>query len=253
MSDIVNRLKDYLFDNKISNIPEIKYLQESDLILTINRGFTELFRRKPKNPIIYLSKWLSRESLSKELEQQYKENKIRRENLKHKYYLKERQNYIMSQRNNEIKKVRKEYEDSLITEINSCKDFWLGFNHICERLKTLTNSTGCYICIYDQKRRPVTDEDDMDGHLDPSGVKVLRYIGWNNDHDFLDGKYLEQNEGVTYDLINNKSQINVQENQQEKVEEKKIEEKKENNEINIDSNIKTLMIDFSENLDWDAI
>ena len=40
MSDIVNRLKDYLFDNKISNIPEIKYLQESDLILTINRGFT---------------------------------------------------------------------------------------------------------------------------------------------------------------------------------------------------------------------
>ena len=243
MSDIVNRLKDYLFDNKISNIPEIKYLQESDLILTINRGFTELFRRKPKNPIIYLSKWLSRESLSKELEQQYKENKIRRENLKHKYYLKERQNYIMSQRNNEVKKVRKEYEDSLITEINSCKDFWLGFNHICERLKTLTNSTGCYICIYDQKRRPVTDEDDMDGHLDPSGVKVLRYIGWNNDHDFLDGKYLEQNEGVTYDLINNKSQINVQENQQEKVEEKKIEEKKENNEINIDSNIKTLMIE----------
>jgi isopenicillin N synthase-like dioxygenase len=83
----------------------------------------------------------------------------------------------------------------------------------------------------------------MDGHLDPSGVKVLRYIGWNNDHDFLDGKYLEQNEGVTYDLINNKSQINVQENQQEKVEEKKIEEKKENNEINIDSNIKTLMIE----------
>ena len=241
MSEILNKLKDYLFDNKISNIPEIKFLQESDIILTINRGFTELYRTKPKNPIIFLSKWLSRESLAKELEQRYKDNKIKRENLEIKYYQMQKQQYILEQRKKQQIKIRKEEEDDLITEIKTCTDFWLGFNHICDRLKTLTKATGCYIGIYDQKRRPVTEEDDMDGHLDPSGTKVLRYISWNNDHDFLEGKCLEPNEGVTFDLITSKPQGNIQGNQQERQEEKKNEEKKEEN--NSEENIKTLLIE----------
>jgi hypothetical protein len=56
MSDLIKKLEEYLLDNKISNIPEIKFLQDSDLIFTINRGFTELYRTKPKNPILFLSK-----------------------------------------------------------------------------------------------------------------------------------------------------------------------------------------------------
>ena len=81
----------------------------------------------------------------------------------------------------------------------------------------------------------------MDGHLDPSGTKVLRYIGWNNDHNFLDGKYLEANEGVTFDLISSKPQGNVLENQQEKSFEKKEEIKEKEN--NIVENIKSLIIE----------
>jgi hypothetical protein len=243
MSELINKLKDYLLDNKTSNIPEIRFLQESDLIYTINRGFTELYRAKPKNPILFLSKWLNRESLTKELEQKYKDSKIQRDKLEIKYYQKEKQKSILDQRNAEKKKVKKEDEDSLITEIKSCKDFWLGFNHICERLKTLTNATGCYIGIYDQKRRPVKEEDDMDGHLDPSGTKVLRYIAWNDDHAFLDDKCLEPNEGVTFDLITPKAQQNNQENQQEKPDEQKGELKKEDMEKKLEDSIKSLLID----------
>ena len=55
--------------------------------------------------------------------------------------------------------------------------------------------------IYDLKRRQVEEDDDETGHIDPSNSKVLRYIGWNDDHNFLDGQYLEQNQGVTFDLI----------------------------------------------------
>ena len=243
MAELINRLKDYLFDNKTSNIPEIKFLQESDLIHTINRGFTELYRVKPKNPILFLSKWLNRESLTKDLQQKYKDSKIQRDNLEIKYFQQEKQKYILEQRTEEKKKVKKNDEDSLITEIKSCKDFWLGFNHICERLKTLTNATGCYIGIYDQKRRPVKEEDDMDGHLDPSGTKVLRYIAWNGDHAFLDDKCLEPNEGVTFDLITPKAQQNNQENQQEKPDEQKGELKKEDMEKKLEDSIKSLLID----------
>ena len=243
MSELINRLKDYLLDNKTSNIPEIRFLQESDLIYTINRGFTELYRAKPKNPILFLSKWLNRESLTKELEQKYKDSKIQRDKLEIKYYQKEKQKNILEQRNAEKKKVKKEDEDSLITEIKSCKDFWLGFNHICERLKTLTNATGCYIGIYDQKRRPVKEEDDMDGHLDPSGTKVLRYIAWNNDHAFLDDKCLEPNEGVTFDLITPKPQEPNQEIKQENPDGQKTELKKEETEIKLEDTIKNLLIE----------
>ena len=243
MSELINKLKEFLFDNKISNIPEIKFLQESDIILTINRGFTVLYRTKPKNPTLFLSKWLSRESLSKELAQTYKDNKIRRENLEIKYYQQNKQKYQLEQRKKQKIKERKEDEDNLIREINTCTDFWLGFNHICERLKVLTKSTGCYIGIYDQKRRPVKEDDDIDGYLDPSGTKVLRYISWNDDHNFLEGKCLEPNEGVTFDLITSKISSNIQDNQQEKNEEQKKEEKKEENKNNIEENIKTLMIE----------
>ena len=243
MSELINRLKDYLLDNKTSNIPEIRFLQESDLIYTINRGFTELYRAKPKNPILFLSKWLNRESLTKELEQKYKDSKIQRDKLEIKYYQQEKQKNILEQRNAEKKKVKKEDEDSLITEIKSCKDFWLGFNHICERLKTLTNATGCYIGIYDQKRRPVKEEDDMDGHLDPSGTKVLRYIAWNNDHAFLDDKCLEPNEGVTFDLITPKPQEPNHEIKQENPDGQKTELKKEETEIKLEDTIKNLLIE----------
>ena len=243
MSDLINKMKEYLLDNKTSSIPEIKFLQESDLIFTLNRGFTELYRAKPKNPILFLSKWLNRESLTKELEQKYRDSKIQRDKLEIKYYQKEKQKSILDQRNAEKKKVKKEDEDSLITEIKSCKDFWLGFNHICERLKTLTNATGCYIGIYDQKRRPVKEEDDMDGHLDPSGTKVLRYIAWNDDHAFLDDKCLEPNEGVTFDLITPKPQEQNQEIKQENPDGQKTDLKKEDTEIKLEDTIKNLLIE----------
>ena len=253
MSDLLTRLKDLLLDNKTSNIPEIKFLQESDITLTINRGFTELYRAKPENPILFLSKWLSRESRAKELEKKYKDNKIKKENLEIKYYQKEKYKHILKERDYQTKKVRKDDENSLIQEIKDCKDFWLGFNHICERLKTLTNATGCYIGIYDQKRRPVKEDDDMDGHLDPSGTKVLRYIGWNNDHSFLDGLCLEPNQGVTYDLITpkpaqgggeaenpNQENKNLEQNQQNPNEGEK---KEKVEEIKLEDTVKSLLID----------
>ena len=40
-----------------------------------------------------------------------------------------------------------------------------------------------------------------ESYIDPSNTKVIRYIAWSNDHDFLHGKFIEPNKGVTYDLI----------------------------------------------------
>jgi hypothetical protein len=206
MSDLLIRLKEQMVLNpNNAYIPEIEYLKESTLCETLNKAFTELYRVKPENPIIFLSKWLTRESKSMELLRKYNEDALKREKLKMKYHLKDKKEEAKNQLNEEAKKVYSDHQESLIKEIQTCPDFWLGFNHICEELKILTNATGVYIALYDLKRKEVSEDDDETGHIFQPNTQVIRYIAWNNDHDFLHGKCIEPNQGITYDLFNVKS------------------------------------------------
>ena len=249
MSDLITRLKNMSNNiNKCSDA-EIKFLQKSDLSIVLDRAFNELYRLRPENPVLFLSKWLTRESRARELAKKYFDEEQKRSKLEQKFYQEEKRKKVENLKKEEKIKLRIKDENNLIQEIKNCKDFWLGFNHICQRLKELINSTGCYIGIYDLKRRPVMEDDDETGHIDPSNAKVLRYIGWNDDHNFLDGKYLEQNQGVTFDLIfpQQKSQQQEGENQTQNNQEQKppetsqIQEKKE--EINPEDNIQILLIE----------
>ena len=201
MSDLVSRLKNMSNNTKNCTDAEILFLQKSDLTIVLDRAFNELYRLRPQNPILFLSKWLTRESRARELAKKYLDEEQKRSRLEQKFLQEEKMKNIQNLKKEEKIKSRIKDENNLLQEIKDCKDFWLGFNHICERLKKLINATGCYIGIYDLKRKPVMEEDDETGHIDPSNSKVLRYIGWNNDHNFLDGKCLEQNQGVTFDLI----------------------------------------------------
>ena len=201
MSDLISRLKSMSTNIHTCTDAEIQFLKNSSLSRVLDRGFNELYRIRPKNPVLFLSKWLIRESRAIELSKKYNDDEQRRVKLENKFYEKEKLKQKEQAKKDEEKNKRIKDENNLIKEIEECKDFWLGFNHICQRLKVLSGATGCYLGIYDLKRRQVDPDDDETGHIDPSNVKVLRYIGWNNDHNFLEGQYLEQNQGVTFDLI----------------------------------------------------
>ena len=201
MSDLISRLKSMSTNiNKCSDA-EIQFLQNSSLSRVLDRAFNELYRIRPKNPVLFLSKWLIRESRAIELSKKYYDDEQVRGKLEEKFHQKMKEKQREKEKKEEEKNMRLKDENNLIKEIEDCKDFWLGFNHICQRLKTLSKATGCYLGIYDLKRKNVEEDDDETGHIDPSNVKVLRYIGWNDDHNFLEGQYLEQNQGVTFDLI----------------------------------------------------
>ena len=230
MSDLVSRLKSMSTNiNKCSDA-EINFLQNSSLSKVLDRAFNELYRIRPKDPVMFLSKWLFRESRAIELTKKYSEDEKVRSKLEEKFLEKKRKKQIEEEKKKQEKNERKKDENSLIKEIEDCKDFWLGFNHICQRLKELSGATGCYLGIYDLKRKKVEEDDDETGHIDPSNAKVLRYIGWNDDHNFLEGQYLEQNQGVTFDLIL-PQQKPPQEGEEQKNQEKQpmpqIEQKKE--------------------------
>ena len=251
MADLITRLKKMSNNTKNCTDAEIQFLQKSDLSIVLDRAFNELYRLRPQNPVLFLSKWLTRESRARELAKKYLEEEQKRSKLEQKFYKEKKEKELEKLKKEEKIKARKNDEENLMKEIRECKDFWLGFNHICQRLKDLINATGCYIGIYDLKRRSVLEEDDETGHIDPSNSKVLRYIGWNDDHNFLDGKCLEQNQGVTFDLIlpqqktqpqvegENNNQNNNQE--QKPAEIQQIDEKKE--DLNPEDTIQTLLID----------
>ena len=201
MSDLISCLKSMSTNiNKCSDA-EIQFLQNSSLSRVLDRAFNELYRIRPKDPVLFLSKWLIRESRAIELSKKYYDDEQVRGKLEEKFHQKMKEKQREKEKKEEEKNMRLKDENNLIKEIEDCKDFWLGFNHICQRLKTLSKATGCYLGIYDLKRKNVEEDDDETGHIDPSNVKVLRYIGWNDDHNFLEGQYLEQNQGVTFDLI----------------------------------------------------
>ena len=201
MSDLISRLKSMSTNIHTCTDAEIKFLQNSSLSKVLDRAFNELYRIHPKDPVMFLSKWLFRESRAIELTKKYYDDERKRAKLEEKFFEKKKLKQIEEEKKEQEKNARKKDENSLIKEIEDCKDFWLGFNHICQRLKELSGATGCYLGIYDLKRKKVEEDDDETGHIDPSNAKVLRYIGWNDDHNFLEGQYLEQNQGVTFDLI----------------------------------------------------
>ncbi len=252
MSDLITRLRNLSNNTKNCTDAEIQFLQKSDLSIVLDRAFNELYRLRPNNPILFLSKWLTRESRARELAKKYFDEEQKRTRLEQKFFQEERQKKIENLKKEEKIKLRLKDENNFMQEIKNCKDFWLGFNHICQRLKELINATGCYIGIYDLKRKPVMEDDDENGHIDPSNSKVLRYIGWNDDHNFLDGKFLEQTQGVTFDLIFPQQKNQQQqdgENQNQQTQEQKPPEaqqqatEKKEEDVNPEDAIQTLLID----------
>ena len=75
MADIIGRLKEKLNASSTSTIPEIHFLAKSDLYIALNRGFIELYHTRfielyhsqPKNPILFLSKFLQKEIKNKRI------------------------------------------------------------------------------------------------------------------------------------------------------------------------------------------
>ena len=180
----------------------LKYLEQTGLNDIVNKGLVELYRVQPENPITFLASFLINEDNAKKIIESIhnaKENKI---NLEKKQ---KEDNEYKQKMISELKQKEEEKEkekEKLREEIRTCEDFEIKLNDICEQLKKITGATGVYISSYDYKRKPIEKiTDDENAHIDPDNIKVLRYIHWNEDHNFLKGKYLPRKKGVTYSIF----------------------------------------------------
>ena len=126
---------------------------------------------------------------------------------------------------NKIAEEKRKQKEDLEKTITTCDDFEDHLNEICEKFKNIIGATGVYISKYDLKRKyPIDPDADENGHIDPSNTKVLQYVNWCNDHNFLHHQFLPPGEGVTYKLIG-KGEGDEEEGEGENPEEKKEEQK----------------------------
>ena len=181
---------------------QLKYLDETGLNDIVNKGLVELYRVQPENPITFLASFLINEDNAKKIIESIEKSKTVKVSLEEKQ--KEEEEY-KNKMMEEMKKKQEEKEqekEKLREKIKTCTDFEDKLNEICDQLKTIIGATGVYISSYEFKRKPIEKiTDDENAHIDPDNIKVLRYIHWNEDHNFLHGKFLPKKKGVTYSLF----------------------------------------------------
>ena len=203
MEQLLKKLKSApIIKTEESEEERLKYLEEIGLNDVVNKALVELYRVQPENPITFLASYLINEDKSKKIIESLEKAKDTKKKLEKKQKEEEEYKQKMIEESKKKEEEKEQEKERLREEIKSCEDFEVKLNDICEQLKNITGATGVYISSYDYKRKQVENiTDDENAHIDPDNVKVLRYIHWNQDHDFLHGKYLPRKQGVTYSIF----------------------------------------------------
>ena len=203
MDQLLKKLKTApVIKTEESEESRLKYLEEIGLNDIVNKGLVELYRVQPENPITFLASFLINEDTAKKIIESIDKSKETKINLLKKQQEENEYKQKLLEESKKKEEEKEQKKNQLREEIKSCEDFELKLNDICEQLKQITGATGVYISSYDYKRKQVEKiTDDENAHIDPDNIKVLRYIHWNEDHNFLHGKYLPRKKGVTYSIF----------------------------------------------------
>ena len=205
MEQLLKKLKNApIIKTEESEEERLKYLEQTGLNDIVNKGLVELYRVQPENPVTFLASFLINEDNAKKIIESIKNAKKTKVTLEQKQKEKEEFNQKMLEESRKKEEEKEQEKEKLREEIKSCEDFEDKLNDICEKLKNIIGATGVYISSYEYKRKQIENiTDDENAHIDPDNIKVLRYIHWNEDHNFLHGKYLPRKKGVTYSIFLN--------------------------------------------------
>ena len=205
MEQLLKKLKNApVIKTEESEEERLKYLEQTGLNDIVNKGLVELYRVQPENPVTFLASFLINEDNAKKIIESIKNAKKTKVTLEQKQKEKEEFNQKMLEESRKKEEEKEQEKEKLREEIKSCEDFEDKLNDICEKLKNIIGATGVYISSYEYKRKEIENiTDDENAHIDPDNIKVLRYIHWNEDHNFLHGKYLPRKKGVTYSIFLN--------------------------------------------------
>jgi hypothetical protein len=200
--NIIERLESYMIEEE--DHPDLIYLKQAHIGGVINRALSDLYKTKPKNPITFLANWLLSQSRCNLIKEKIEIERKTKNELTEIYRIKREQEEKDQKEKEEFEKNQLNQKIEFLEKIKNSKDIENDLNLYCQELKKFTGASGVYISILDKKRKEVTDDDDETAHL--SDQLVIRYVNFCDDHNFLKYKFLENEQGVTYDLFKPKEE-----------------------------------------------
>lgn len=200
--NIIDRLENFKLESE--DHPDIAYLKSTSIGGVVNRALSDLYKVQPKNPVTFLANWLLNESRSNQIKIKIESENKQKQDLKEIYSEKlKEQEALQRQKDLETQKVS-ETKSSFLQRIHDSKDIENNLDSFCEDLEKLVNATGVYISILDKKRKEVSEDEDENAHL--IDQQVIRYVNFSQSHAFLKYKFIENEQGVTYDLFKPKEE-----------------------------------------------
>ena len=203
MSNLVNHSRFV----KQEDHPDVEYLKQDEIGLVISKGLGELYVTKPTNPLHYLGNWLLNHAAVLKKEEAEKTRAQRKSELieKHAQAMLDQEN-LKKEQEEKAQTAQQQEEDFKSTIANSL-DVDDLLPSLADHLKQKTQATACYIGILEKVKKPVTDADDENAHLDPEAPEVIRYIIATPGHEFMVNKVLKEEEGeITYSVFKEEEQ-----------------------------------------------
>ena len=75
---------------------------------------------------------------------------------------------------------------------------------LTDHLKQFTNASAVYIGKLVSPKRPIKDSDDDTAHLDSEAAKIVLFSRADQEHEFLVDKILTKQQGLTFDVFEDK-------------------------------------------------
>eukprot|EP00347_Sterkiella_histriomuscorum_P002901 403366357 len=181
---------------------DVAYLKRPDIGLVLSRALSETYQQQPSKPIEFFAKFLLNHSKTQKKAQAEKE---REKQIKE---LRDRHAYFVMAKKAEIEETLKEdrlkqkKQSDFYDLLEKSQDLTDNLDELAQYLQDFTGATGVYIGKLIQPRKEIQDEDDDRAHIDNDNPKVVWYIHSSQGHEYMKGKILSNEQGVTHAVFN---------------------------------------------------
>lgn len=162
----------------------------------------ETYKFQPNNPVDFLAKWLLNHNLASVKEDQVKDDSKTALENKEKYEKAFKDAEKEKEKAQEVSASKEQKIKAFHDKFKASDDLEDHLQELSEFITEHTDSTTCYIGKLTKPKKPIDDEADDTAHIDEEALEQIEIIHASPaEYQFLVGKTIKANEGVTHRLF----------------------------------------------------
>jgi hypothetical protein len=156
--------------------PDVQYLKQDGIALTLSKCLSQTFAAKPQKPIEFFAKALLGQSGTSKAHQAQKarERQVRELKERNSYFIK--QKLAEQEELDKVERTKQDKIDNFYKTLEKSKDLADNLGELASFLQEFTGATGVYIGKLEHPRLPIDDKDNDKAHVDREAPKVLKFI-----------------------------------------------------------------------------